>query len=99
MVLDSGVCKVLEHWREEDWPGMVYLSHEGRSEHKAYVPERTCRLSYVLSGSPRVRYACSSCGEWLADAGYDAFLVGQRERRPYRFCPFCGARVEGGVVE
>lgn len=54
--------------------------------------ERTCRLTY---DSVHADYVCSSCGEWLEDTDYDAYAGEERVRRPYRFCPSCGARVVG----
>lgn len=56
-------------------------------------PERTCRMRY---DPVHCDYVCTACGEWHNTAMYDAcdaddMLV----FKPYKFCPKCGARVEG----
>lgn len=75
----------------DEWPG-ISVGHEGACGWQRYVPERTCRLAY---DSVHADYVCSSCGEWLEDTDYDAYAGEERVRRPYRFCPSCGAKVVG----
>lgn len=99
MERDADVFKTLRGWRAEDWPLDVCVSHEGHADRRVYVPERTCRLSYVRGNGSRVRYVCSFCGEWLADTYYEAYVDEMSVWIPYRFCPRCGAKVEGGPVE
>lgn len=54
-------------------------------------PERTCCLKYdAMHGD----YTCSSCGEWLDTAIYDACDANDCiVFKPYRYCPNCGAKV------
>lgn len=56
-------------------------------------PERTCRMEY---DHVHCDYVCTACGEWHNVATYDACDADDRlVFKPYRYCPKCGARVEG----
>ena len=57
------------------------------------APERTCRMEY---DPVHCDYVCTACGEWHNTGMYDACDADDRVLlRPYRYCPECGARVEG----
>ena len=56
-------------------------------------PERTCRMEY---DPVHCDYVCTACGEWHDTPTYDARDADDAlVYRDYRFCPHCGARVEG----
>lgn len=74
------------NWPHDEWPEFVDVGHDGASDSKIYVPERTCHVVKHLDGDntdPDEFYlSCHhSCAAFSSD--------------PPSYCPECGARVVG----
>ena len=76
-----------------DRPFPTIIHAKRSNELRRYVPERTARLEYDEVHGCNI---CTGCGErykhgmYMA-VTYDDFIA----YKPMRYCPACGARLEG----
>lgn len=72
-----------------EMPEYVEVGHEGEGDYTKYVPERTCRMTFLWSDFEDGEcYECSACGEV-------AFTHGGAPS----YCPHCGGRIDDGKEE
>lgn len=81
------------NWGKGEWPEFVDVGHEGSSDGRRYLPQRTCHVEHVCSKDEIWPHtACSECGgrlryyDTVNEYGEDSY-----ELCPY--CPNCGAEV------
>lgn len=84
----------LQRW-DGEWPEYIEVSHEGIGDLMRYIPDCTARLEYDEVHGCNV---CTGCGERYEHGMYmavtdDDFIA----YKPMRYCPACGARLEGVV--
>lgn len=79
------------HWKSDEWPEYVEVGHEGETDCKAYVPERTCRDTDHDTES----ITCSECGETTRNTLFWVDVDGGKTVKGHRprFCSNCGAKV------
>lgn len=72
------------NWEKGEWPEFVDVGHEGSSDGRRYLPQRTCQMEQS-SGYFRTEvmtWFCSECGSPIYN-----------DVEP-SFCPYCGG--DGG---